>query len=119
MVDKTHIYELSASDNELRLEIQERGVRAKLCPTCKRKDVRTLSAEDRRVKQIVRALIRINYSEWHYNGHIGGSSLYSLMSKGEVVFSFDKDVDFPLSDEVWGAIEQDLEWYTESEEILL
>lgn len=116
MVDKTHICELCASDNELRLEIQERGVRAKLCPTCKRKGVRTLSAEDRRVKQIVRALIRVNYSEWHYNDHIGGSSLYNLMSKGEVVFSFDKDIDFPLPDEVWGAIEQDLGWYPESEE---
>lgn len=116
MVNKTHICELCVSDNELRLEIQERGIRAKLCPTCKRKGVRTLSAKDRRVKQIVRALIRVNYSEWHYNSHIGGSSLYKLMSKGEVVFSFEKDIEFPLPDEVWCAIEQDLGWYPESEE---
>lgn len=116
MVDETHICELCASDNELRLEIQERGARAKRCPTCKKKNVRTLSAEDRRVKQIVRALIRVNYSEWNYNGHIGGSSLYSLMSKGKVVFDFDKDADFPLPDEVWCAIENDLGWYPKSEE---
>lgn len=116
MVDETHFCEFCASDNELRLEIQDRGVRAQRCPTCKRKSVRTLSAEDRRVKQIVRALIRINYSEWHYNEHIGGDSLYNLMSKGKVVFDFDKNIDYPLPDEIWCAIEQDLGWYPESEE---
>lgn len=116
MVDRTHICERCASDNELRLEIQERGVLAKTCPTCQRKGVRTLSAEDRRVKRIVRALIRVNYSEWHYNTHIGGSSLYNLMCKNEVVFSFDKHIDSPLPDEVWSAIEKDIGWYPDSEE---
>ncbi|NMX30563.1 RES family NAD+ phosphorylase [Pseudomonas sp. WS 5413] len=116
MIDKSLICELCASDNELRLEIQERGVHAKRCPTCDKKDVKTLSANDHRLKRIVRALVRVNYSEWDYNNHIGGSSLYTLLCRDKFVFDFDEATEHPLPDEVWCPIEQELGWYPKSAE---
>lgn len=115
MVDKTLICEFCTSDNELRLEIQERGVFTKRCPTCKTKSAKALSADDYRVKRIIRALVRVNYSEWHYNEHIGGDSLYRLMCRDKFVFNLDSSIEHPLPDEVWCSVEDDLGWYPKSE----
>ena len=116
MIDESFICEFCSSDNELRLEIQQRGIRIERCPTCKANNARALSANDHRIKVIIRALIRVNYSEWHYNEHIGGDSLYSLLCKDKFVFDFDPLEKFPLPDEVWCPVEKELGWYPESED---
>jgi len=60
------------------------------------------------VKRIFRALIRLNYSEWDYNHHLGGDSLQSLVFGCNNIFNFDEsasEVDFEeaflLLEDIW------------------
>lgn len=114
MINQPWICERCSADNELRLEIKQRGTRVAVCPTCENKNLLALTAEDDRVRRIIRAMIRLHYSEWHYNQHIGGTSLYDLICAEKLIFDLDSKVRYPIPDDVWCPIEAG--WYPESEE---
>lgn len=114
MSNEPFLCEFCVADNELRLELQERGVAVDKCPTCHSSNGRSLPVSDVRVRRIARALIRLNFSEWDYNGHIGGDSLQSLVFNCKAIFNFDEsssELDF---EEVFLTLEDD--WYPTSDD---
>ena len=91
MLEKPFLCEFCIADNELRLELQERGTIADECLICHRKGGRALPAADPQVKRTFRALIRLNFSEWDYNTHIGGNeSLEMLVFASKAIFNLDE-----------------------------
>lgn len=86
-MSKFFICEYCVADNELRRELQERGTaRRKKCLVCRKSGGRALPTSDARVKRTFRALVRLNFSEWDYNHHIGGDSLQSLVLESKSIF---------------------------------
>ncbi|HEK1684237.1 TPA: RES family NAD+ phosphorylase [Pseudomonas putida] len=112
---RSFICEFCVSDRDLRAELQERGKRLRHCPTCKSSNGKGLSVEDDRLRRILRALVRLNYSEWDYNHHIGGDSLQALMARHDTIFNLSKHYSDYIPDEVWVPVE-DFGWYPESGE---
>jgi len=64
--DEFLICEHCLAENELQDELRKRGVLVEECLICHAKGGRALPAQDPLVTRIFRALIRLNYSEWHY-----------------------------------------------------
>lgn len=116
MLDEPFLCEFCVADNELRLELQERGVPVGKCPVCHNNGGRALPATDSRVGRILRALVRLNFSEWDYNTHIGGDSLQNVVFASKSVFNLgaaSSELDF---EEVFLAVEETIGWYPASEE---
>lgn len=116
MLDEPFLCEFCVADNELRLELQERGVPVGKCPVCHNNGGRSLPATDSRVGRILRALVRLNFSEWDYNTHIGGDSLQNVVFASKSVFNLgaaSSELDF---EEVFLAAEETIGWYPASEE---
>lgn len=86
MSDEFLICEHCLADNELRSELIERGSPIAECKICKHKGGRSLPASDARVKRIFRALVRLNFSEWDYNHHLGGAALEDLVLSSHCIF---------------------------------
>ena len=107
--------EFCLADNELRLEVQERGTPVKKCPICQREGGRALFASDPRVRKIFRALIRLNFSEWAYNGHVGGEELERLVFESQAIFNLSSDVAKDAFEDAYLAMEEK-DWYPTSEE---
>lgn len=112
MTDAPSICEFCTADNELRIELRERGNEIGTCAVCRRRGGRALPADDRRLKRIVRALIRLNFSEWDYNTHLGGESLQDLLIHSRAIFSFDSSVSDDEFERVFLGIEDP--WYPDS-----
>lgn len=104
-----------AADNELKYEIQERGRSVPLCPICHREGGKAISATDPRIKQIFRALIRLNFSEWDYNTHLGGEGLGKLVVESQAIFSLEKNFSPEAFEEAFLEMENK-EWYPKAEE---
>jgi hypothetical protein len=118
MTDTPSVCEFCAADNELRTELQERGEKVGTCSVCGRNGGRSLPADDRRVKAIVRALIRLHFSEWEYNMHLGGESLQGLVFESRAIFSLDANASADEFENVFLEIEDS--WYPKtSDEISL
>ena len=81
------ICEFCLASNELRDEILVRGSVIEQCAICHSTGGKALPAEDPIVRRIFRALVRLNYSEWDYNEHLGGDSLQSLVASGRAIFN--------------------------------
>jgi hypothetical protein len=95
ILNQPFLCEFCLADNEVRKEICERGIVVDICPICGNSGGRALSANDNKIGRIFRALIRLNFSEWDYNPHIGGEpSLERLV--------FDSKVIFNLGEHAWG-----------------
>lgn len=109
MPDETFFCEHCVADNELKLEIQERGEPAELCPICHRTGGRSISCCDPHIKRIFRALVRLNYSEWDYNNHVGGDSLEGLIFRDKAIFNLPPNADLGAFEEVFLGMEED--WY--------
>lgn len=106
------------ADNELRLELQQRGVPVDKCPVCNRNGGRALPTSDNKVIRIFRALVRLNFSEWDYNGHIGGDELQRLVFSSKAIFNFDaacSELDF---EDAFLPMEKEIGWYPESEKLI-
>ncbi|TXC82388.1 hypothetical protein [Paraburkholderia azotifigens] len=74
---------------------------------------RRLPADDPTIRRIVRALIRLHFSEWEYNGHLGGDELQSLLYASKRIFDLDPVTTTELDFEqhllsIWE------DWYPES-----
>jgi hypothetical protein len=100
------------ADNELRNEIASRGVPIESCLICKSVGGRALSVKDVRVKRIFRALIRLNFSEWDYNHHLGGTSLQELILDSNLILRDPKNVSIADFEDAFMALEKS--WYPES-----
>lgn len=97
------------ADNELRDEISQRGSLIKKCSICHARNVNALPATDRMIKRIFRALVRLNYSEWAYNEHLGGESLQTLVFEQDKIFRLPKNASELNFEEAFLVLED--EWY--------
>lgn len=73
-----------------------------------------LPASDRQVKRIFRALVRLHYSEWEYNSHLGGGSLQTLVRQDSRIFNVSEDIDEGAFEDVFMTLEDT--WYPEDPE---
>lgn len=109
MIEETYICQNCVSDNALRVELGERGAPIAVCPICKHSGGLALPTSDERIKQIFRALVRLNFSEWEYNIHIGGDSLESLILESKAIFNLSPDASIDDFEQAFLAMEE--EWY--------
>lgn len=103
------ICEYCLADNELRDEIRSRGGRIVKCLICHSENGQALSASDPSVRRIFRALIRLNYSEWCYNEHLGGDSLESIIAEQKNIFNLPTNASLLDFEDAFMALEED--WY--------
>ena len=116
MLKKPFLCEFCIADNELRLELQQRGTIVEKCPICHHRGGRAVSAADLRVKRIFRALIRLNFSEWDYNSHIGGDvSLEMLVFNSKVIFNLNENASLDEFEDAYLTMEEK-SWYPDSED---
>lgn len=103
------------ADNELKYEIQQRGTVVERCPICHYEGGRALSATDARIKRIFRALIRLNFSEWDYNTHLGGDSLETVVMSSPAIFRLRADASLEAFEDAYLEMET-REWYPDTDE---
>lgn len=100
------------------MELADRGSPITKCKICGHKGGRSLPATDARVKRIFRALVRLNFSEWDYNHHLGGKSLEDLILSSRSIFHLSETASVEDFEEAFMAMEEG--WYpATSEEIEL
>jgi hypothetical protein len=102
------------SARELIETVSSRGTDTAECRICHSKNVPVLSAHDPLLKRIFRALIRVNYSEWSYNGHLGGEFLSSLLFAKNKIMNLDSSCSLEEFECAFGVIES--AWYPETDE---
>lgn len=73
--------------------LSEKGHKRKKCNICGSTDKNAILCEDTNLSHLFKALIRYNYSEWEYNGHLGGESIESLFYKDNPILKFDDKID--------------------------
>lgn len=103
------------ADNELKYEIQQRGTVVERCPICHHEGGRAISATDPKIKRIFRALIRLNFSEWDYNGHLGGDGLETVVMRSPAIFSLRQDAALEAFEDAYLEMEGK-EWYPATDE---
>jgi hypothetical protein len=103
------------ADNELKFEIQQRGTVVGRCPICHHEGGRAISASDPHIKRIFRALIRLNFSEWDYNGHLGGNSLETVVMRSPAIFNLRQDAALDAFEDAYLEMEGQ-EWYPATDE---
>ncbi|RIJ01191.1 RES domain-containing protein [Achromobacter sp. K91] len=116
MLNEPFLCEYCLADNELRMEVQERGNAIETCEICHRKGGRALPASDSRIKRTFRALIRLNFSEWDYNDHIGAdTSLEMLVFHSKAIFNLDESASLDEFEQAYLTMEEK-GWYPASED---
>jgi hypothetical protein len=70
-----------AKDQNLKNFIENRGADGD-CTICQNDTVKVAAYESDEFFQLIKAILRFNYSEWEYNGHLGGDD-YSGLFYGE------------------------------------
>lgn len=85
------------------------GNRTSKCPICASVDCFTIAANDILLRRTFRALIRLHYSEWDYNEHLGGTSLSSLLFGVNSILNLDSTANQELYEDAIAEIES--EWY--------
>jgi hypothetical protein len=114
MTDDYLICENCIAPNELRAELIERGKPVEICEICKIKGGRALSASDPLVKRIFRALVRLNFSEWDYNDHIGGDSIQSLVWQSKSIFNLGANASEEFFEQALMIMEEG--WYPDTDD---
>lgn len=113
------ICEHCLAENELKHEIQQRGSTVDRCPICHSEGGKAISATDPQIKRIFRALIRLNFSEWDYNTHIGGDHLETVVMGSHAIFNLAPNAELEAFEAAF-LVMQDEGWYPETgEEITL
>lgn len=77
-----------AKDSSLCELISERGSPKTECATCGATNVVSLECSDVSLRNLVRALIRYNFSEWEYNTHMGGDDLEPLFVRENPITAY-------------------------------
>lgn len=103
------------ADNELKYEIQQRGYVVQRCPICHHEGGRAISATDPKIKRIFRALIRLNFSEWDYNTHLGGEGLETVVMGSPAIFSLGPNVALEAFEHAYLEMESQ-GWYPATDE---
>lgn len=103
------------ADNELKYEIQQRGTVVERCPICHHEGGRAVSATDPKIKRIFRALIRLNFSEWDYNTHLGGDDLETVVMGSPAIFNLRPDAVLEAFEDAYLTMEGK-EWYPATDE---
>lgn len=67
-------------------ELIENSIIVDECAFCKIK-TKVCDYESEEFYTLLKSLIRFNYSEWDYNDHWGGESIYQLVKKDEIFFN--------------------------------
>lgn len=116
MLDAPFICQHCVADKYLHEEITSRGERVSTCPICTRDGGLAIAADDDRLARIVRALIRLNFSEWDYNTHLGGDSLQQLVFGSKAIFNLPDGADEMAFEEAFLMMEQDRGWYPASDD---
>ena len=86
---KFHFCDACFSHAEVIEEVRGRGKVLSQCMVCHSLDVRALSADDDVLRKTLRALIRLYFSEFEYNEHVGGESLAYLLFGQNKIFAID------------------------------
>lgn len=86
--DSPLICEHCLAHNELRAEVVARGVVMSTCAVCGSAGGKALPCDDDLVKRTFRALVRLHFSEWQYNTHLGGESLQQVVWQSRAIFNF-------------------------------
>lgn len=89
----SYLCENCVKDIWLNKLISENGHLCKKCSICSSTEKRAMSCEDSNLSHLFKALIRYNYSEWEYNGHLGGEFIENLFSKENPILNFDNIID--------------------------
>ena len=84
------------------------------CVICHAKNVLALSAHNSLLKRVFRALIRIHFSEWNYNSHLGGNHLSTLLFGKNQIMNLDSTSSEEEFEYAFNAIESG--WYPETDE---
>lgn len=116
MIDEPSICENCLADNELKDEVLKRGHLIPKCKICHSTNVKAISANDNLLIRIFRALVRLNYSEWDYNPHLGGEYLQILIFNDKSIFNFDKNASALDFEQAFLVMED--EWYPENPEFI-
>jgi hypothetical protein len=103
------------SENELKYEIQQRGTAVERCPICHHEGGRAISATDPKIKRIFRALIRLNFSEWDYNTHLGGDELEKVVMVSPAIFNLRPDAALEAFEDAYLEMEGK-DWYPATDE---
>ena len=103
------------ADNELKHEIQQRGMTVECCPICHSQGGRAISATDPKIKRIFRALIRLNFSEWDYNTHIGGDHLETVVLGSQAIFKLAPNAALDAFEDAYLVMEGK-DWYPATDE---
>lgn len=114
MIDEPSICQYCVSDNALRAELIERGAPIQGCAICKKPGGHALPAADTRIKRIFRALVRLHFSEWEYNSHLGGDSLESLVLASSAIFDLGPDASIPDFEQAFLTMEDG--WYPDTDD---
>lgn len=118
MIDEPLICENCLAENELKDEVLKRGYVIPKCKICHSENVKAISASDDLIIRIARALIRLHYSEWDYNTHLGGDVLEGLIFQDKRIFNFGENASEDDFDEVFQIIEAGYGWYPEDRELI-
>lgn len=71
-------------DNRLKLLVLREGELG-VCSGCNEKN-KVLNSLSDEFTQMMKALVRFHFSEWHYNTHIGGDEYYKLFNQSDNIF---------------------------------
>lgn len=115
MTDEFLICENCLAENELKDEVLKRGYVIPKCKICHSTNVKAIAASDEPIIRIARALIRLHYSEWDYNTHIGGDNLQSVIFNDKYIFNLGKTASELDFEDVFLTIEAK-EWYPKNPE---
>jgi hypothetical protein len=106
------ICEHCLANNELRAEVVSRGVVVSSCAVCGHSGGRALPCDDDTVKRTFRALIRLHFSEWQYNTHLGGESLQEVVRQSSAIFNLGTRASEEEFESAFLTLEED--WYPKS-----
>lgn len=102
------------SNSELKRIVRERGSLSKNCPICATENAYRLETKDAGFRNTIRALIRVHYSEYEYNGHLDGESLSTLLAQKNEIFDLSQSANLEEFEAAFFDIED--EWYPITDE---
>lgn len=116
MSDSQIICEHCLADNELRAEIAMRGTAIVKCGICGHSGGKALPSDDKLVKRIFRALVRLHFSEHEYNSHLGGDSLQDVVRRSRAIFDLSSAASDESFEQAFLVLEED--WYPENPDLI-
>lgn len=102
------------ANRELKEIVRRMGSMVDECTVCGSKNVPSLESSNPVLREVVRALIRINYSEFDYNTHLGGESLSTILFGVNAIFDLPNGASEENFESAFYSIEDN--WYPPSDD---